>query len=134
MIKKRFQACPDFLIPAIKTAIATGYRSIDTAAAYGNEEIIGQALKECFQEAHVSRSDVFITTKFHAGLVSRDSLFFTTKCPRTHLNPEKQEEALRESLKKLQLEYVDLYLAHNPCALDPAVTVEDIWRGLEILY
>ncbi|RWR01396.1 2,5-diketo-D-gluconic acid reductase [[Pantoea] beijingensis] len=74
-------------------ALEVGYRSIDTAAIYKNEEAIGQAL----QETNVPRDDIFITTK----LWNDDQL--------------NAEQAIETSLKKLQLESVDLYLMHWPC-------------------
>ncbi|MFS2221081.1 2,5-didehydrogluconate reductase DkgA [Pantoea sp. B65] len=74
-------------------ALSTGYRLIDTAAIYKNEEGIGQAL----QETDVPRDDIFITTK----LWNDDQL--------------NARQALETSLKKLQLESVDLYLMHWPC-------------------
>lgn len=74
-------------------ALEVGYRSIDTAAIYKNEEGIGQAL----QETDVARDDIFITTK----LWNDDQL--------------NAEKALETSLKKLQLASVDLYLMHWPC-------------------
>lgn len=74
-------------------ALSVGYRSIDTAAIYKNEEGIGQAL----QETSVPRNDIFITTK----LWNDDQL--------------NAEAAMTTSLKKLQLESVDLYLMHWPC-------------------
>jgi len=74
-------------------ALEVGYRSIDTAAIYKNEEAIGQAL----QETDVARDDIFITTK----LWNDDQL--------------NAEQAIETSLKKLQLESVDLYLMHWPC-------------------
>ena len=91
---------------------------IDTAAAYGNEEAIGQALTEIFE----------------AGVIKREDIFITTKCPRPFLHLDKQVTALRESLTKLGVDYVDLYLAHSPCSDDKGCGVEDIWKGLEKLY
>lgn len=76
-------------------ALEVGYRSIDTAAAYKNEEGVGKALKN----ASVNREELFITTK----LWNDD-----------HKRPR---EALLDSLKKLQLDYIDLYLMHWPVPL-----------------
>lgn len=88
-----WQASIDEARQAALKALEVGYRSIDTAAIYKNEEGIGQAL----QETAVARDDIFITTKLW--------------------NDDQQNvpEALETSLKKLQLESVDLYLMHWPC-------------------
>ncbi len=88
-----WQASVDEARSAALTALDVGYRSIDTAAIYKNEEGIGQALRE----TDVARDDVFITTK----LWNDDQL--------------NAEKALEASLKKLQLDHVDLYLMHWPC-------------------
>lgn len=78
----------------VKEAVLNhGYRNIDTATIYANEEAIGEALKECFA-AGIKREDVTVTTK----LWQTDKLDI--------------EGALRTSLKKLQLDYIDLYLVH----------------------
>ncbi|KAK6029550.1 oxidoreductase, aldo/keto reductase family protein, partial [Ostertagia ostertagi] len=120
-----FQSSPAEAKAATKTAIETGYRLIDTAACYGNEEAIGEAIKELIQ----------------AGKVKREELFITTKLWATHFHPDDVEGATRESLRRLQLDYIDLYLAHAPAcfnhdmtAQNHAVTVKDIWRGLEGVY
>ncbi|MBV4367191.1 2,5-didehydrogluconate reductase DkgA [Erwinia sp. BNK-24-b] len=88
-----WQASIDEARQAALKALSVGYRSIDTAAAYKNEEGIGQAL----QESPVAREDIFVTTKLW--------------------NDDQQNvpQALESSLKKLQLESVDLYLMHWPC-------------------
>ncbi|ROR13419.1 2,5-didehydrogluconate reductase DkgA [Erwinia sp. JUb26] len=88
-----WQASVDEARSAAVTALEVGYRSIDTAAIYKNEEGIGQALRE----TDVARDDIFVTTK----LWNDDQL--------------NAEEALETSLEKLQLDSVDLYLMHWPC-------------------
>ncbi|MGG4340844.1 aldo/keto reductase [Paenibacillus lautus] len=82
------------VIQSVKSAIAAGYRSIDTAAVYGNEEGVGQAIRE-------------------SG-VSRDELFITTKVWNADQGYEKTLQAFETSRKKLGLDIVDLYLVHWP--------------------
>ena len=77
-------------VKAVRSALELGYRHIDTAQAYGNEESVGGE-----SESGVSRGEVFITTKFHP----------------THRDPA---EELEKSLKRLGTDYVDLYLVHWP--------------------
>lgn len=79
---------------AVLDAIEAGYRHIDTAACYHNEEAVGEAIRE----SGIDRSELFITTK----LWNDD------------IRAGKTREAFEESLKKLQLDYVDLYLIHWP--------------------
>lgn len=75
-------------------AIEVGYRHIDTAQAYGNEEAVGNAVKKCG--------------------VPREELFLTTKIWVSNGGYEKARESLKESLRKLQTEYIDLVLIHQP--------------------
>lgn len=75
-------------------AVSAGYRLIDTAQAYGNEEAVGNAIQTCG--------------------VPREELFITTKIWISNGGYEKAKESLRESLKKLQTEYIDLVLIHQP--------------------
>jgi alcohol dehydrogenase (NADP+) len=85
---------------AIKDAVYAGYRHIDTAKNYGNEEIIGEALAEIFAEGEIFREDVFITSKLWNDSHAEGQVI----------------PALQESLKKLKLNYLDLYLIHWPVA------------------
>lgn len=75
-------------------AISAGYRLVDTAQAYGNEEAVGNAVKKCG--------------------VPRDQLFITTKVWISNGGYEKAKASLEESLKKLQSDYIDLVLIHQP--------------------
>lgn len=88
---------------AVKAAIDAGYRHIDCAWNYGNEAEVGKAIKE----------------KTDAGVVKRDDLFVTTKLWSTHHSPSLVKRALEDSLKKLQLQYVDMFLVHWPHSLKP---------------
>ncbi|CAI2375883.1 unnamed protein product [Moneuplotes crassus] len=84
----------DTIIKNVKHAVIDcGYRLIDTASAYENEEAIGEALQQCFE----------------AG-IKREDLFITTKCFKTEY--EDPEKALKTSLERLKLDYVDLYHIH----------------------
>ena len=90
-------------------AIRTGYRLIDTAASYGNEEAVGKAIK---------RSGV-----------PREELFVTTKLWLQDAGDERTRPAFERSLQRLQLEYLDLYLIHQPFG-----DVYGAWRVMEKLY
>lgn len=85
---------------AVKDALYAGYRHIDTAKNYGNEEIIGEALSEVFAEGEILREDVFITSKLWNDSHAEGQVI----------------PALQESLKKLKLDRLDLYLIHWPVA------------------
>ncbi|WP_151179205.1 aldo/keto reductase [Hypericibacter terrae] len=106
-----WQVPDDQAAGAVKTAIASGYRSIDTAAIYGNEEGVGRGIKA----AGVARSDLFITTKLWNDRQGKDE----------------PARALAESLKKLKLDYVDLYLIHWPAPMQDRFV--DSWRALVAL-
>lgn len=90
-------------------AITQGYRLIDTAAAYGNEEAVGKAIKR----SRVPREELFLTTKLWIS----DATYEGTK------------KAFQRSLERLDLEYVDLYLIHQPLN-----DVYGAWRAMEELY
>jgi len=102
------------LVNAVKTAIIKGYRSIDTAAIYGNEEGVGQGIREGLKEAGISREDLFVTSKVW----------------NSDLGYEATLEAYNTSLKKLDLEYLDLYLIHWPVE----GKYNDAWKALETIY
>lgn len=104
-----------------KTAIRDfGYRMLDTAKMYKNEAGVGRALSELFKEGVVKREDIFVTTKL--WIDGRGQV----------------EMELRESLKRLQLDYVDMYIMHfmlpniNKETLQVEKTsLQDTWRALE---
>ena len=98
---------------SVLTAIRAGYRLIDTAVAYGNEEAVGAGIKAAIDEGIVKREELFITTKmwFRA--------FETEDC----------RNAMEESLKKLELSYIDMVLLHWPYG-----NVYAAWRVLEEYY
>lgn len=100
----------DEVVNSVKWAIEAGYKSIDTAAAYKNEEGVGQALKE-------------------SG-VPREELFITTKVWNADQGYESTLNAFNESLTKLGLEYLDLYLVHWPVK----GKYKETWKALETLY
>ena len=94
---------------AVLDAVSVGYRLIDTAASYGNEEAVGAALKKC----GACREDLFITTKLWVSDASYEGA----------------KRAYETSMKKLGLEYLDLYLLHQPMG-----DYYGAWRALEELY
>jgi diketogulonate reductase-like aldo/keto reductase len=98
------------VINAVKLAIKNGYRSIDTASFYDNEEGVGQGIKE-------------------SG-VPREQLFITSKIWNADQGYESTLQALEVSLQKLDLEYLDLYLIHWPVK----GKYKETWRALEKLY
>ncbi|MFF2752494.1 aldo/keto reductase [Psychrobacillus sp. NPDC058041] len=102
------------LVNALKFAIKNGYRSIDTAAIYENEEGVGQAIREGINEADIPREELFITSKVW----------------NSDLGYESTIAAYETSLKKLDLEYLDLYLIHWPVE----GKYKEAWRALETLY
>jgi methylglyoxal/glyoxal reductase len=102
------------LVHAVKTAIKHGYRSVDTAAIYGNEVGVGQGIREGMEESGICREDLFVTSKVW----------------NTDLGYESTLAAYETSLNKLGLEYLDLYLIHWPVE----GKYKDAWRALETLY
>lgn len=102
------------LVNAVKFAIKHGYRSIDTAAIYENEEGVGQAIREGINEAGIPREELFITSKVWNSDLGYESTIV----------------AYETSLKKLDLEYLDLYLIHWPVE----GKYKEAWRALETLY
>ncbi|SHT16350.1 aldo/keto reductase, diketogulonate reductase [Mycobacteroides abscessus subsp. abscessus] len=102
------------LVHAIKTAICHGYRSIDTASIYGNEAGVGEGIREGMKEAGITREDLFITSKVWNADLGYESTIL----------------AYEESLKKLGLDYLDLYLIHWPVE----GKYKEAWKALETIY
>ncbi|CAN6228316.1 unnamed protein product [Urochloa humidicola] len=114
---------------AVLAAIEVGYRHFDTAYMYGTEKPLGEAVAEAVQRGLLaSREEVFVTSKLW--------------CTQNH--PDLVIPSLRETLKNLQMEYVDLYLIHWPVALKPGpptfpnkkedavpLDIEGVWRAME---
>lgn len=99
---------------AVKTAIQLGYRSIDTAAIYGNEKSVGNGIRLAIEE----------------GIVQREELFITSKVWNDGLTYDETIQAYEETLKKMDLDYLDLYLIHWP-GQDKYL---EVWKALETLY
>jgi len=119
---------------ATKVALEVGFRHIDAAEIYRNEDVVGSALQESFAEGTVRRKDIFVTTKLWNN----------------NHRPERVKPALEASLRRLQLDYVDCYLIHTPFAFesgdeqyptgedgrpiyDSGVTLLETWQAMERL-
>jgi diketogulonate reductase-like aldo/keto reductase len=119
---------------ATKAALEAGFRLLDTAERYQTEREVGEAMQEVFKRGKIKREDLFVVTKLW----------------NTNHRPERVKPAFEASLKKLQLDFVDLYLIHTPFAFRPGdeqdprdangnviydqgVTLLDTWRALEDL-
>ena len=117
---------------ATKAALEVGFRHLDCAERYRNEEAVGDAIQDAFK----------------AGTLQREDLFVTTKLWNTNHRPERVKPAFDASRRRLQLEYIDCYLIHTPFAFqagddqdprdvrgrviyDEGVTLLDTWRALE---
>src|SRR6476646_7384921 len=120
---------------ATKAALEAGFRQLDASERYRNEKEVGEAMQEVFK----------------AGKIKREEVFIATKLWNNNHRPERVKPAFEASLKKLQLDFVDLYLIHTPFAFQPAdeqdprdengnviydkgVTLLDTWRALEGCY
>jgi diketogulonate reductase-like aldo/keto reductase len=119
---------------ATKAALEAGFRLLDTAERYRTEKEVGEAMREVFNDGKIKREDVVVTTKLW----------------NTNHRPERVKPAFEASRKKLQLDFVDLYLIHTPFAFQPGdeqdprdangaaiydktVRLLDTWRALEAL-
>jgi diketogulonate reductase-like aldo/keto reductase len=117
---------------ATKAALEAGFRQLDAAERYRNEKEVGDAMQEVFKAGKIKREDVFIATKLWNN----------------NHRPERARHAFEASLKRLHLDYLDLYLIHTPFAFQPGdeqdprdangnviydqgVTLLDTWRTLE---
>jgi diketogulonate reductase-like aldo/keto reductase len=123
---------PKATITATKAALDAGFRALDASERYRNEKEVGEAMQEVFK----------------AGKVKREEVFIGTKVWNNNHRPERVKPAFEASLKRLQLDHVDLYLIHTPFAFQPGdeqdprdangnviydkgVTLLDTWRALE---
>ncbi|KAM7534518.1 hypothetical protein Aperf_G00000116845 [Anoplocephala perfoliata] len=129
-----FYAEKELVTGAVKEAFDAGYRHIDTAMIYENEEEVGQGIAESMKKHGLKREDIFVTTKLWCD---------------KH-NPKDVRQACEDSLKRLNLDYLDLYLVHFPAGFhikegaelhgsDPNRVVfehyklEDTWHAMEEL-
>ncbi len=117
---------------ATKAALEAGFRNLDASERYRNEKEVGEAIQEVFK----------------AGKIKREEVFIATKLWNNNHRPERVKPAFEASLKRLQIDYVDLYLIHTPFAFHPGdeqdprdadgnviydkgVTLLDTWSALE---
>ena len=108
----------DKVAAAVSEAIRAGYRHIDTAEGYQNESGVGAGIKQALESEGLARSDLFVTTKLWPGNPAWGQSAKTTESTVTSLD---------ESLQRLGLDYVDLYLIHAPFERDQRLAQ---WRGL----
>ncbi|MCO5549587.1 hypothetical protein L7F22_003059 [Adiantum nelumboides] len=97
---------------AVKWAFEAGYRHVDSAARYANEEAVGRAIKDFLKSSKVQRDELFVTTKLWDA------------------DHERAADAIDESLKKLDLTYIDLFLVHSPGNLGEEARLK-AWKDME---
>jgi len=119
---------------AVRISLEVGFRNFDCAERYRNEEPVGEAMRAVFKQGKVDRKDVFVETKLWNN----------------NHRPERVKPAFEASLRRLQLDYVDMYSIHTPFAFkagdeqdprdekgnviyDEATTLTNTWKGLESL-
>ena len=125
-----WKSAPEDVYHAVKTAIQMGYRHIDCAACYDNQNEVGQAITECIKSGIVKRKDLWITSKLWNNRHGKNNVL----------------PALKQTLNELQLDYLDLYLIHWPIPFRPDVgmpskpsdfvsleelPLNDTWLGME---
>src|SRR5215470_12793729 len=125
---------PSVTTQAVIDALKVGFRHIDCAERYRNEEMVGDAIQEVLKEGKVRREDIFVTTKLWNN----------------NHRPERVRPAFEASRRRLQLDHIDCYLVHTPFAFQPGedqdprdehgrviydsgVTLIETWRALERL-
>src|ERR1700758_3908682 len=125
---------PKATIDAVRISLTTGFRQFDCAERYRNEEQVGEAMRAVFEEGRIKRKDVFVGTKLWNN----------------NHRPERVRPAFEASLRRLQLDYVDLYSIHTPFAFkagdeqdprdkdgkviyDEATTLTNTWKAMESL-
>lgn len=126
---------PQDVYQAVRHAIQIGYRHIDCAAIYGNEQTVGQAINDALQAGEVKREDLWITSKLWNSHHQEDAVI----------------PALQSTLNDLGLDYIDLYLIHWPIAFEKqvglafpqspdqfvsldSVPLTETWRGMEAAF
>ncbi len=103
---------------ATKAALEAGFRALDTAERYRTEKEVGEAMKEVFKAGNIKREDVFVATKLW----------------NTNHRPERVKPAFEASLKRLHLDYIDLYLIHTPFAFQPGDELDPRDTNGNVLY
>lgn len=132
-----FLSAPGEVGPAVKAALLAGYKQIDCAAVYGNQKEIGDVFTEIFNDK--------------SNGINREDIFITSKLAPFEARPGEIKDRLQETLKDLQLDYLDLWLIHQPTVVEDDPTydgkhriigkfrpvrgqgwgLQDIWRGME---